>query len=407
MIKKILPTMIGAVLAAGMPTAVADITVFGHIDTSVDYVDQDGGFDAQNLNCNTCSIGFKGSEDLGNGLKAIFKIDFQYDTTERNNGKVRSRKDSHSAVVAVGSQKDLFLTELAELETAVTNVTTKRGSFEAVTDVGNAGSNGGSNSSIIDRDQWLGLAGNFGQVRFGTISTIYKSHGAMLDPFYRTAQQQRDRGLQSDLHRGAGEQGQGRAEDTFRYDSPSWNGLQVGATYTMQTDLGQSTDHPWGAGIQYRNGPFLVFADYITSDEGGDDSAYKLGGKYNLDASPFTFSFLAQYEVDDGLISARGANQLGGKGDGADTWMLGATATMGNAMAYFGYGQGEDGDSGSIASKYEVWQLMASYNFSKRTMVYTGFSEIDCDRSDNNVCSGVKSNGGEDDKVSLGMKHKF
>jgi len=50
---------------------------------------------------------------------------------------------------------------------------------------------------------------------------------------------------------------------------------------------------------------------------------------------------------------------------------------------------------------------MASYNFSKRTMVYGGFSEIDCDSSDNNVCSKVKSNGGEDDKLSFGMKHKF
>ena len=397
MIKKILPTMIGAVLAAGMPTAVADITVFGHIDTSVDYVDQDGGFDATNMNCNTCSLGFKGSEDLGNGLKAIFKIDFQYDTTERNNGKIKQSKASHSAVTAVTTKKDLFLTKADGLETAVTNVGTKRDTFTAVTNVS-------STDSIIDRDQWLGLSGNFGQVRFGTISTLYKSHGAMLDPYYRTAQQQRDRGLQSDLHRGAGERGQGRAEDTIRYDSPSWGGFQLGAPYTIQTDLGNSTDNPFGVGGSYKNGPFLVFADYITSDEGGDDSAYKLGGKFDWGM----FSFLGQYEFDDGLISARGANQLGGDGDGADTWMLGATAKMGNAMAYFGYGHGADGDSGSIASKYDVWQLVASYNFSKRSMLYGGVSMIDCDNGDNNVCSAVKTHsGGDDQKISFGMKHKF
>ncbi len=40
MIKKILPTMIGAALVGGMAPAVADVTVFGHLDTSVDYVDQ-------------------------------------------------------------------------------------------------------------------------------------------------------------------------------------------------------------------------------------------------------------------------------------------------------------------------------------------------------------------------------
>ena len=394
MIKKILPTMIGAALVGGMAPAVADVTVFGHIDTSIDYVDANES--TTNMNCNTCSIGFKGSEDLGNGLKAIFKIDFQYDTTERNTGKASSRSSRQKEIITIGSTQTttsggLVNNNVTDIEyTTVTNVT-------SVSDT----------SSITDRDQWLGLAGNFGQIRFGTISTIYKSHGAMLDPYYRTAQQQRDRGLQSDLHRGAGEQGQGRAEDTIRYDSPNWNGLQAGAHYTMVTDTGDSTDSPFGAGVQYKNGPFLVFADYITSDAGGDDSAYKVGGKYDLGLGAISLSFLAQYEVDDGLISARGGNQTAGKGDGADTWMLGASAKMGNARAYFGYGQAEEGSSNSLASEYKVWQLMASYNFSKRTMLYTGFSQIDCDRADNNVCSRVKSNGGEDDKLSFGMKHKF
>ena len=87
MIKKILPAMIGASLLGGVNVAVADVTAFGHIDTSFGsrkderLVNDDR---LNNLTCTTCSIGFKGSEDLGNGLKAIFKIDFQYDTTERN-----------------------------------------------------------------------------------------------------------------------------------------------------------------------------------------------------------------------------------------------------------------------------------------------------------------------------------
>ena len=179
--------------------------------------DQDGGSDDINMNCTTCSIGFKGSEDLGNGLKAIFKLDFQYDTINRN-----------------------------------------------------------SNGSITDRDQWLGLAGNFGQVRVGTISTSYKSHGAMLDPGYRTVAQMRDWGIQSILQSGAGEEGQGRATNTARYDSPDWNGLKVIAHYTLDSDNGADgeDDNPYGGGIQYTNGGILVFADYLTTDQGGDDDAY-------------------------------------------------------------------------------------------------------------------------------------
>jgi predicted porin len=369
-----LAALTGAILASGMTAAAADVTVFGHIDTSYTYTDQDGvyvpidgdgikienqvgGTDDSHLECTTCSLGFKGSEYLGNGLKAIFKLDFQYDTINRDT------------------------------------------------------------SSFTDRDQWLGLAGSFGSVKVGTISTSYKSHGAMIDPFYRTSQQARDRGLQSVLHSGAGEDGQGRADNTIRYDSPSWNGLQATLHYTLDSDKtsgpgvppdDKEDDDPYGGGVSYNNGGFLVYADYITNDLGGDDSAYKVGGKYDLNLSPLKFSFLAQYEVDDGLISYLGDNQrVLGSGDGADTWLVGASAGFGNTMAYFSYGKGSDGGSGSIASSYDVWQLMAAHSLSKRTSLYLGFSEIDCDDKDNNVCSLVGNSGGEDDKFSAGMKHKF
>ena len=346
MMKKQLPILVAAALAGGMSIASADVVVMGHIDTSLDFRDTDGGADTTNMDCTTCSVGFKGSEDLGNGLKAMFKIDFQYDTTERDKG-------------------------------------------------------------LTDRDQWLGLGGVFGQLRAGTISTVYKSHGAMLDPIYRTALQQRDRGLQSDLHRGAGEEGQGRATNTLRYDTPTWNGLGAGAHYTVQTetDADSNADSPWGIGGQWQGGAFLVFADYITSDAGGDDSAWKVGGKYDLSI----FSFFAQYEGDNGLISARGDNQTDGSGDGANTWMLGATATLGNSMAYFGWGRGEEGSSGSTASYYNAWQLVGTHNMSRRTMLYGGYSELRCDEQDNNACSAIGDNkdDSKDRKLSFGMKHTF
>ena len=194
MIKKILPAMIGAALVGGMSSAVADVTAMGHLDTAILYQDPGVGFNATdtssttNLVCTTCSFGFKGSEDLGNGLKAIFKIDFQFDMTERNSG-----------------------------------------------------------GAITDRDQWLGLGSNFGKLRFGTISTVYKSHGAMLDPVYRTVLQGRDIGLQSALHTGAGDTtAQGRATNTFRYDSPTFSGFQVMGHYTLQSETAAASANSHG-----------------------------------------------------------------------------------------------------------------------------------------------------------------
>jgi predicted porin len=159
-------------------------------------------------------------------------------------------------------------------------------------------------------------------------------------------------------------------------------------------------DNPYGVGLSYENGGILVFADYITNDTGDDDSAWKVGGKYTLNS----LALMGQYERDNGLISNKGA---GTSGDGADIWQLGGSFTLGNNMLYVGYGNGSSGSGSSNASDYFAWTLAGVHNMSKRTSIYAGFSEIDCDDPDSDVCRRVGSSGGEDDKFSLGMKHKF
>jgi predicted porin len=350
---KLLPTMIGAILAGGMTAAAADVTVFGHLDASVVGWDDDDAigisdksqhdtdspdYDGSDVNfiCTTCSIGFKGSEELGNGLSAIFKLDFQFDMFNRNSG-----------------------------------------------------------GSITDRDQWAGLAGNFGQVTFGTMSTTYKSHGAMLDPGYRTVVQMRDVGIQSTLHSGAGEEGEGRADNSMRYDSPSWNGLKVAATYTLDSDETDGEDNdPYGAGVSYENGGILVFADYITNDGGEDDDAYKLGGKYTYN----DFSVFGQYEWDGGLISSvTNETPVDNTVDGADVWMLGGSYTMGNNTVYAAYGQGDDASGTPEDEGYDSWEIVGYHAMSKRTLVYGGYVDISPDESDVDDASAW----------TLGMKHKF
>ncbi len=221
---KLLPMMIGALLAGGVTAAAADVTLFGRIDVSVDATDIDtdpaGSDDGEdvNMNSNTSSFGIKGSEDLGNGLAAIFMADFQFDADERN----------------AGDEKN----------------------------------------SLTDRDQWIGLKGGFGTVVFGTKSTVYKSHGAKLDPLYKTSLQGRKRGLQSEyFHSGAGEELNGRHENVIRWDSPNWNGIQVGAFYALDNDETDGEDEdPYGIGASYSNGGILVFADWQDNGQSSSDA---------------------------------------------------------------------------------------------------------------------------------------
>jgi len=367
MIKKILPAVIGAALVGGMTSAVADVTAFGHIDTSYNSTKDDNSGDRLgNLVCTTCSIGFKGSEDLGNGLKAIFSLDWQYDTTERN--RVAGARSVGVTGVTSGG---------ATITGTASGVSTGSGSF-------------------TDRDQWLGLDSGFGKIRVGTISTVYKSHGAMIDPVYRTALQARDWGLQSALQRGAGDDGQGRATNTIRYDSPTFAGFQVAGHVTLQneTTANPDGDTPWGVGAQWKGGGFLAYADYITGDFDGDDDAWKVGGRFGFDK----FAIFGQYESDGGLISYQeGLQATQGSGDGADVWTVGGTAGFGNNLIYLAYGQGDDSSGVAVDTGYKSYEIVGTHSLSKRTKAYLGYVEINPD------ASGIKNV----DNWSLGMKHTF
>ena len=226
----------------------------------------------------------------------------------------------------------------------------------------------------------------------------------MIDPLYRTALQGRDRGLQSNFHRGAGEELQGRATNTFRYDSPDFNGFKVGAHYTLDNSEGDGEDNnPYGIGASYSNGGILAFADYITNDSDdtttGDKDAWKVGGKY----SGGMFGVMGQYEDYQNSSS-----------DEETQWYVAGTVSLLGMDMYLGYGRAEDDTSNDDQTS---WTLAVSHNLSKRTMVYVGHSQVDCDEGDPDgagplsatlsACSAVGSSGGEDDKTSFGMKHKF
>jgi predicted porin len=78
--KKIIAAAIAASFVAA-PVMADNVTVYGKIKQGLDYVDVNNtaATDMWMLNDHTSRLGFKGSEDLGNGLKAIFQVETSLD----------------------------------------------------------------------------------------------------------------------------------------------------------------------------------------------------------------------------------------------------------------------------------------------------------------------------------------
>jgi predicted porin len=362
MTKKLLSSVIATLLAGGVAVVQADVQLYGRIDESLNYING-GKIDATNGNiskyvargdsntqlvCNDCAIGVKGSEDLGNGLKALFKLEYEYDIN--------------------------------------------------------------NSTGLSGRDQWLGLGGSFGKLQAGTMSTVYKEYGKAVDPLYETVLQGKNIGLQSHLHSGKGDQGQGRSTNTIGYFSPEWNGLGLDATYVIRPDSQQppAHDNTYSVGVKYENGGLFAAVSYLDNGTGGDDTATQVSAKYTFN----NFGIFGQYEMDGGLITDDRTGTLGqnNTGDGADVWFVGADYTMGNNMLYVAYGQGDNAKTtdNTIAVppaanqkvseyQYKAWEIVGKHSFSKRTFAYLGYAGIDPDSSNIDTLA----------QYTLGFQHKF
>ena len=172
-------TLLSLAVAAGMvasSTAFAAPSVYGNLHLSILQFDKDDGTGhGTNGNLltssNTSSFGIKGSDDLGDGMKAFYKAEFQFDAA--------------NAAAPTG------------------------------------------------RDQYVGLKGGMGKITFGSMTSNYKQKGGSVDSLYRTPAE--GRGFiktQSNLHGGAGTN-RGRMTNAMQFSSNPMGGMQIVANTTF------------------------------------------------------------------------------------------------------------------------------------------------------------------------------
>ena len=266
--KKLVAAAIAAAMAA--PAAFADVTVYGKIHMSVDSVDGDGAaYNGEAVVSRASRIGFKGSEDLGNGLKAVWK-------------------------------------------------------FESEILVDNSSGLGGG------RDAYLGLAGNFGTVlAAGKINTPYKNSTGKMDFFgdtlvdYNNTVRIEDNrasnvlayispkfsGLQFAGAMIAGENvvaGENGLADAYSVAVTYNNaGISGAIAYEDLNKLASASQAKtkWRAGLGYKMDAFKVAAVYENrSDIGGvaaaDSTAWQISGAYSMGNNTLKAMY-GDYDLDN------------------------------------------------------------------------------------------------------------
>lgn len=292
-----------ALAALGMMGSVAQassVTVYGTIQPSIDIMTVDNGATDDTITTmqsNASRIGFKGSEDLGNGLKAVFKIETQFNAVE--------------------------------------------GNFD-----------GG-------RDTYVGLKGDFGTVVFGKKDTAYKSSTGKMDSFSFTIGDYN--AIMGMVNGGDDVDANNRDNRTINYMSPNFNGFKVNANYTLNDSddtlpagdldgVGEgvtqaTTTASYSLATSYNNGPLMVVAAYEKQKNTGE--FWKIGASYKIDAA----TVKAIYEKAEADGGSDNKNFL----IGVDYKLNGNTTLMADYIVAGDYASNDSGaDMLNVGVKYTL-----------------------------------------------------
>lgn len=398
--KKIIALAVAG-LVSGVAFAQTNVTVYGVIDQSYTYSKSDTGTAAGGSNkfsgikdggMSGSRFGFKGEEALGNGLKAIFTMEYGKDSDNDIN-----------TVSATGSQ-------------------------------------------FYVRQAFVGLSNNYGTLTVGrqynAASDVYaqnNSNGVVnampVDAFQgRNLSQIRSQG------------GTARQDNVIKYVSPDMSGFSVRGNYSFGESQNNSlitgatpstastTDNGrYSIAGSYANGPFgvdlayagmsNVYTNYNSPDaiidpgkkgQGKNINEWYLGGRYDFKV----VKVYAGYQDMNNKTDVQNANT------GSKMWQVGLSAPVGaNGTAMLEYAEirfkadnyvntAAAGATPSIRNdgKNKGFGIGYTHNLSKRTTLYTFVSQL---KYDNNTGStgdwigGIGAAGKKTNTFSAGIRHMF
>ena len=328
--KKIIALAVAA-LASTAAFAQTNVTIYGIADASVSATTNLGattgqtGFKVNSGTLSTSRIGFKGVEDLGNGLKAVFVLEYGL-------GLDTSTGIGYSTI-----------------------------------------------SSAVARQQYVGLTGGFGTAVAGHLQTTgldFTVAGTALGSSSSLGATNVASGSSlitgNNLISGLGG---GRQDNAVAYISPSLGGVVVAYNHARVTEgalagggggVANTTDaHGDLISVGYDNGPInagVIYTKVTNPVTPGNDNLKEWGLRAGYDFKVVKLQATYQQAKQDNISIGKDKK-----------WVVSATVPIGAKLAVIGEYASLSADSTAANDDVKVGTLATTYAMSKRTTAYAGF----------------------------------
>ncbi|PKO34183.1 MAG: hypothetical protein CVU34_09220 [Betaproteobacteria bacterium HGW-Betaproteobacteria-7] len=382
--KKIIALAIAG-LASTAAFAQTNVTIYGVADATFDSIKTTGNVAGvsieprhNRISTNSSLIGFKGSEDLGNGLKAVFQFE----------GSV----GFDGGAAFGGSNRDSYVGVAGGFGTVVAgNLTGPTRAFGAAVDV-NAGATGISANS--------GIIGKFG----GFLEGVTTDAGGNLTGFT---------GAQTAIGRSATAASpfDTRWKNTIAYISPTMAGFTViGAYVANENKTGNINTYGYDVGAKYAAGPVLVGLSYNKAMVNNDVAAAGL-----TDITAADLRLVASF--DAGVVKINGLAErvkvtATGISETQKVYGLGAIVPVGKGKVTGQYYVARD-ISGTVFGTdtgAKLWSVGYEHSLSKRTILKANYARLSNDNQAGyqfGVNSGAAATGETSSGFQFGVRHSF
>ncbi len=391
-----------AALAAVSSFAQSTVSVYGAVDASFNSASSEGVSKTfmGTSQLGSSKLGFSGTEDLGNGLKANFKLE---GGLNNDSGAGKSTNTSNQVSGAVS------------------------GAGPTVNGAAGQASSGGF---VFQRFAYVGLSGGFGEVRLGRdYVSAFLNVQAAVDPFGTNGPAD---ATQMALKLGGATITS--ASNMIGYTSPSISGLTVGVQYFMGENVSGKANSDDGTGTSvyaaYANGPLFLTAGQqttkgkavaavaatSTSLVGGGAvtdtaAALALPGDYTLSALSASYDLgtakLVYTYAKEEAVSA--AAPLAAKNT---TNLVGVIVPMGafNLKASYITAARTSATAGAADETGTLLGLGVDYALSKRTTAYSTWARVtnaDGGASYSTGGVGATTANNSSQNLAIGIKHNF